>query len=185
MPLGKTHQKINLWCLPATIAAGSALAWYLDGGGPTPAALAAARQYLPDLPAVLGISRDSLPWWHGALAFALGYLLSTYGVYPDQDIHHVRIYPERRYPVWGSILYYWSLPYGHLFKHRGPSHLPVVGTLTRVLFMGLWGIPVLMWFAGMQWADIAQYCAWGFAGLAVADMVHIAADAIKPDRLFR
>ncbi len=131
------------------------------GGGPA----AVAQYYLPDPPTVLGnIGWDNLPWWHGALAFALGYLLSTYGVYPDQDVHRVRIYPERRYRIWGSILYYWSLPYGHLFKHRGISHAPIIGTLTRVLFMGLWGIPVLMWFAGMPWWDIAQYSAWGFAG---------------------
>lgn len=62
LPLGKTHQKIYLRFLPAAAASGSALGWCLDGGGPAPAALAIARQYLPDLPAVLGIGWDSLPW---------------------------------------------------------------------------------------------------------------------------
>ncbi len=185
MPLGKTHQRINLWSLPVVLAAGVGAAWYLDGNAPTPAMLSAVHERLPELPDQLTGGWSSIGWWRGALAFALGYLLSTFGVYPDQDIHHVRIYPERRYPIWGSFLYYWSLPYGLLFKHRGVSHWPIVGTLTRVVFMGLWGIPALMWFAGMQWADVVGYSAWGLAGLMAADLVHCGADALRPDRLFR
>ena len=181
MPLGKTHQKINLRCLPVALAAGGGAAWYLDGGALAIPAVSAVREYLP---AALS-DADGIGWWQSLIAFALGYLLSTFGVYPDQDIGHQRIYPERQYRIWGSILYYWSLPYGYLFRHRGISHFPIIGTLTRVLLMGLWGAPVLMWFAGMEWAHILQHSLWGFAGLAVADMVHILADWIKPDRWLR
>ncbi len=185
MPLGKTHQKINLWTLPVALAAGVGASWYLDGSAPTPTLIAAAQDYLPEFPRSLVDDWLSIAWWQASAAFLVGYLLSTYGVYPDQDIHHLRIYPERQYRIWGSFLYYWSLPYGLLFKHRGISHTPIVGTLTRVLFMGLWGIPVLMWFAGMPASDVFQYGIWGFAGLAVADIIHIAADTLRPDRLFR
>ncbi len=114
-------------------------------------------------------------------AFAGGYLLSTCGVNPDQDLGHIRIFPER-WPVWGMLLFWWSLPYGKLFRHRGISHWPVVGTLTRVLVMGLWIVPLLLWlFPQIPKLELFQYSLWAFAGLAVADLAHIAADLFLRD----
>lgn len=64
-------------------------------------------------------------------------------------------------------------PYGKLFKHRGWSHVPVVGTITRV-FYSLWWIPavVMLHYELVQVQDVALL----FAGLVISDILHAGLD---------
>lgn len=147
MASGKTHRDLNL--IASVVLPGvAALAWFTGD------------YYLGR--------------WETLAAVAGGYLFSTMGVNPDQDIRH-RTFAERK-GLWGSFLYYWSLPYGFMFKHRGISHEHIVGTVTRVLVMGLWALPIIPFALGVPWLTIAVYSGWVFLGLTTADTMHIAAD---------
>ena len=69
---------------------------------------------------------------------------------------------------------YWKL-YGKLFKHRGISHVPVVGTITRVIYLGLFPVIVLFW------ADLESYFPLisvikVLSGLVMADILHLFMD---------
>ena len=55
-----------------------------------------------------------------------------------------------------------------MFKHRGISHEHILGTVTRVLFMGL--------------KILAPHCERVFLGLIVADSMHTAADGRRKQR---
>ena len=88
----------------------------------------------------------------------------------------IRTFAERG-GLGGSFLFYWSKPYGWMFRHRGISHEHFVGTITRVLIMGLWLLPLVPLIVfGVDWKIVAPYSAWVFLGLTVADSMHIAAD---------
>ncbi len=74
-------------------------------------------------------------------------------------------------------MHVWSLPYGVFFRHRGISHEHVIGTITRVLVMGLWILPIIAYLSlGVEWEPVVHYSGWVFLGLTVADSMHIAAD---------
>ena len=93
-------------------------------------------------------------------------------VTPDADIPH-RTHDEwrmiRRLPVLGRLwVAYWS-PYGELFTHRGISHAPVIGTLTRALY-ALWWLPFVAETLPVPFL-VAMLAAW-----CVQDMAHLAAD---------
>lgn len=79
--------------------------------------------------------------------------------------------------------FFWQ-GYARLFKHRGISHWPVVGTITRVVYLGwpcyiLWGIlEVSLFLSGLVfpawsvpletgWLGISWFC-----GLCVSDIAH-------------
>lgn len=64
-----------------------------------------------------------------ATLFAAGYLAGVYLLSPDLDTR------SRSYRRWGPLRYIW-LPYILIFKHRGLSHNPVIGPLTRLLYLG-------------------------------------------------
>lgn len=64
-----------------------------------------------------------------------------------------------RWWVW----YWW--PYGKMSKHRGLSHAPIIGTLTRVAYGLPWFLPLLVatffywpltvaWLLGLMWSDL-------------------------------
>ena len=148
MSSGRTHRLVNVTAL--IVPGAVALAWFFG------------EEY-------------SVGWWQSLAALGGGYLLSTIGINPDQDIAR-RTFAERQ-SFWGLFLYIWTLPYGILFKHRGISHEHVIGTITRVLIMGLWIPPVVMLVAmEFDWVPVAHYSGWVFLGLTVADSMHIAAD---------
>ena len=70
-----------------------------------------------------------------------------------------------------------------MFKHREISHEHILGTVTRVLFMGLWmlpPIPLLMFT--IDWKFVAPHCERVFLGLTVADSMHIADDGRRNQR---
>ena len=150
MASGRTHRLVNVTAallIPGSIA----LAWF-------------AGDY-------------SVGKWQNLATLGGGYVLSTIGIHPDQDIGGgKRIHSEQGH-LWGSFLYYWTIPYGWIFDHRGISHVHLVGTLTRVLVMGLWLLPgVLILILDTDWGVALEYSGWAFLGMTVADSMHIAAD---------
>ncbi|HAC19932.1 MAG TPA: hypothetical protein DCF78_15290 [Dehalococcoidia bacterium] len=70
-----------------------------------------------------------------------------------------------------------------MFKHRGISQEHILGTVTLVLFMGLWMLPLipLLMFT-INWKILAPHCERVFLGLTVADSMHIAADGRRKQR---
>ena len=74
-------------------------------------------------------------------------------------------------------------PYSYLFRHRGISHMPLIGTITRILW--LIGFLALL-FHCLDWAMPSLHSYWkepyvwfGIGGLAVADLFHVLLDSVK------
>ena len=70
--------------------------------------------------------------------FGIGYLVGTFLLSPDIDLPNSR--PTRR---WSFLRCLWA-PYQSVSKHRGISHLPVVGSLTRLAY--LVGVVLFLYF---------------------------------------
>jgi uncharacterized metal-binding protein len=73
------------------------------------------------------------------------------------------------------------LPYGLAFRHRHIlSHFPVIGTLTRVAYVG---VPILLiaWRLGVDFSAIPGWAerivVYAVIGVAVADAAHAVADS--------
>ncbi|MFH1609432.1 MAG: DUF2227 family putative metal-binding protein [Candidatus Bipolaricaulota bacterium] len=77
--------------------------------------------------AALGVGRTSLAFFAGA------YVGASLFLSPDLDL--ARSDASRR---WRAARYLW-LPYAALFRHRGISHSPVLGPLTRLLYLSVVG----------------------------------------------
>ena len=65
-----------------------------------------------------------------ALVFSATYLFSALLLSPDLD--SARSDPYNR---WGYLRVCWT-PYAKLFRHHGLSHNPLVGPLSRLLYLG-------------------------------------------------
>lgn len=63
------------------------------------------------------------------LPFAAGYLFGTFLLSPDLDLPHSR--PSRR---WRALRFIWKA-YQLFSKHRGASHVPLVGTFLRFTYL--------------------------------------------------
>ena len=90
-------------------------------------------------------------------------MLSGVFLTPDLDL------AESRFGIWTL--------YGKLFKHRGISHVPVIGTLTRLVYI-LW-IPLLIMVIyrvsfDVPWNTVGLL----FIGLCIADTLHVTLDKI-------
>lgn len=90
----------------------------------------------------------------------------------DQTIKEKWGPDERKYSApcerWPWPFRQWWKIYAQIFKHRGLSHIPIVGTLLRLLWLG-WPIFLTILEPKLLWL-------WG--GLLVADIAHIILDAI-------
>ncbi|MCX7844855.1 MAG: metal-binding protein, partial [Candidatus Bipolaricaulota bacterium] len=75
----------------------------------------------------LGLREELLP-------LTLGYLAGSLFLSPDLDLYHSR--PARR---WRPLRVLWW-PYTRVFRHRGLSHHPLLGPLSRLLYLGLWAL---------------------------------------------
>ena len=110
----------------------------------------------------------------GAAAGAVAGWLVT----PDADIPH-RTHDERRMirrlgfagRLWVA---YWA-PYGQLFTHRGISHVPFLGTLTRALY-ALWWLPFVVDALPVPVPVPVPFVVAMLAAWCVQDLAHIAAD---------
>lgn len=106
--------------------------------------------------------------------FAAAFIYGTLFLHPDVDLaRNVRLFSLK------GLLTLPFRPYSYLFRHRGFSHMPVVGTLSRVAWlMGfLWLTSSLL---GWVFPDLSQwngaYVCFAVGGLAAADLFHVALD---------
>jgi uncharacterized metal-binding protein len=117
------------------------------------------------------------PFWQG---MAVGYLVGTFFITPDVD--H---YPQRRTsPVrfWGRLGFIWIF-YGILFRHRGTSHSWLLGPLTRLIYLGLLGLPLWWILAQLELLPQAE-ALWGaLLGYYLSQWVHLALDRIPLRRI--
>ncbi|WKN40584.1 DUF2227 family putative metal-binding protein [Tunicatimonas pelagia] len=109
---------------------------------------------------------------------------------PDLDMKQ-RTVSETTLLRWSlGIGYIWIFlwyPYAMLFRHRGISHTPVFGTITRVLY--LLGIALMLQYLAHNFAD-AQWNIWPWvdqhqysiaifiAGLGISDIGHWVLDHV-------
>lgn len=73
---------------------------------------------------------------------------------------------------------FWYL-YGKLFKHRGVSHWPMIGTLTRLAYMGILLVPFVYIFGYGWWLEAqirsGLFTVWAL-GLSLSDFLHYMLD---------
>jgi uncharacterized metal-binding protein len=117
------------------------------------------RITLWSLPLVVGlavaIARNST----FVLLICGGFLFGGLMLGPDLDIHSIH------FKRWGWFRWIW-IPYRGSMRHRSPlSHAPIVGTVLRVIYLGVWvGLASLVALAmlnqigqlGWTWEQIAQ-----------------------------
>ena len=65
------------------------------------------------------------------LPFTLGYIIGTFFLSPDLDLRHSK--PSKR---WGYLRALW-IPYQKKSKHRGISHIPILGTIIRLFYLNV------------------------------------------------
>ena len=125
------------------------------------------------------------------LGFIGGYFIGTFFLSPDNDIFHSK--PNKR---WKTLRFIWY-PYTKLFSHRGISHIPVLGMLTKLLYLtviffiifAIILIPVYVYKPSLfSQVDINPQIMKGyllhpftvsfFFGLILSEIVHIITDII-------
>ena len=159
MPSGKTHTRIDLFLLVFILGA----AWY----------------FWPSLVKFFG--RDEMAEY--GIVFVVTYLFGTYLLSPDMDLNTSD--PMKN---WGVLRLLWR-PYANVFKHRGLSHMPIVGTLTRVVYILIvvYALSaVANAFLDLGWKmsldDLKKIdrnsVFWGVFGLCLPDLFHILADRL-------
>lgn len=124
------------------------------------------------------------------IAFTSGYLVGTFFLTPDNDIYLSK--PNKRWKIL-RILWY---PYTRIFKHRGVSHIPIYGTVFKIIY--LLTIFFLLLFALKHFLDYlypdkhfisisfsslkeffsSPFVLSFFIGIVLAEMVHIFTDII-------
>jgi len=111
-------------------------------------------------------------------SFAASYAFSMVFLSPDLDLRRSRAFAR-----WGILRWLW-IPYAVIFRHRQVSHHPIIGPLTRILYLVLVLalVALAVWAAtgrrvplGMPQTEIAAAVV---VGLYVPNLVHIAADRI-------
>jgi uncharacterized metal-binding protein len=120
-----------------------------------------------------------------------GFLFSGLMFGPDLDIY------SKQYQRWGLLRFIW-LPYRKVLSHRSwLSHGPVVGTLLRLLYLGIWiglgwvlceaisqlgdlpgQIPAPMTFLEQMWSQAPAACVALLLGLEMGAMSHSISDGI-------
>jgi len=125
------------------------------------------------------------------LPFSIGYVLGTFLLSPDLDLKHSK--PSKR---WKALKILWR-PYQKKSKHRGISHIPILGTFTRLLyiFLLITALYYLLYFLlSSYWQENSQkisqlnplilaeklaYKEWTFyvlLGLIASELTHISLD---------
>ena len=110
----------------------------------------------------------------GIYCLSFGIALSTFFMSPDVDM-------DGSMPDQLSGGLFWNL-YSKIMHHRGRSHLFIIGTFSRILYVEL--IPliiVLIWGDFFTWKAVHQstFYWWTVAGVLVGDNLHIAADTLS------
>lgn len=63
------------------------------------------------------------------ISFTAGYIAGTFFLSPDNDIYH-----SSQNKRWKFLKFIWY-PYTRIFKHRGISHIPFYGMVTKLLYL--------------------------------------------------
>ncbi len=126
------------------------------------------------------------------LSFGLGFFVSTWILSPDLDLG-----PKKRAGLLRLFLY----PYSLIMSHRGLSHWPILGTLTRiiylifisavVIFIGhrmnyltysaedfLYSITHILKFFDYE-KPVYQWLVWSIGGMLFADCTHLLLDNLS------
>lgn len=115
------------------------------------------------------------------ISFAFAY--ATFFMNPDMDLQHSYKLSSIR-----GLLSIPFLGYSRVFKHRGISHHPILGTLTRILWMTGFGVLILGFHKPFlhSLTDVYQLIKSNqelflnvFLGILLADISHIFLDWIK------
>jgi uncharacterized metal-binding protein len=132
--------------------------------------------------------RGALVSWFGPdptfefmLLFSLSFLCGTILLSPDLDLADSD--PARS---WGFVQVIWR-PYSRLFRHRGLSHTPVIGTLTRIVYLGcaiyiISAVTASLIGLDLQISVYDLHRLWSarwfciLVGLISADLIHLVAD---------
>jgi uncharacterized metal-binding protein len=125
--------------------------------------------------ALLSFKLGNIEHIPGIALFSTLFCYGTFFLNPDLDLTR-----QIKILSWRGLL---TLPfrlYSHLFRHRGISHIPVVGTATRILWLlaNLWvACAIFKWEYPnlLRWDSLLWY---GIGGLAVADLFHIVLDEL-------
>jgi len=163
MPSGKTHTRIDLFLLIVMIGI--------------------AGYFWSSLTDYFG--RDEFAEYGSV--FVVAYLFGTFLLSPDMDLNTSD--PMKN---WGVLRLLWR-PYANLFKHRGVSHIPILGTLTRVMYILLLVYAICAMANAlfeMGWElsiknlkEVDQrVIIWGLCGLCLPDLFHILADRVFKKR---
>ncbi len=77
----------------------------------------------------------------------------------------------------GLVAQVWCMVYDRLFRHRGLSHVPVIGTLTRLAWLVL-PLVILAFLCYLSPPPVEWWwpVAWWVGGLMLADTLHAAMD---------
>ena len=107
-----------------------------------------------------------------AACFSLGFTYSTFFLHPDLDLaRQIKLFSLK------GLLTLPFRPYSWLFHHRGISHWPLIGTMTRVLWLGaILGIVLHLIDTKMPVLHLNPALLWMLAGLSAADLMHFALD---------
>ncbi|MEO0375759.1 MAG: metal-binding protein [Cyanobacteria bacterium P01_A01_bin.17] len=130
-----------------------------------------------------------------SLCLCGGFLFSGLMFGPDLDIY------SKQYQRWGLLKFIW-LPYQKVLSHRSLlSHGPVIGTLLRLLYLGLWinlaligceavsrlwplswQMPPLETILEQMWIQSPHSCIALLLGLEAGAMSHSISDGISSGR---
>ena len=83
---------------------------------------------------------------------------------PDLDQKNITLTEARMPRLIRPFFVAWWLPYANLFSHRGISHAPIMGTVTRIL----WALPIHI----ILFMAIGEWIVWVWAGIAWSDILH-------------
>lgn len=108
------------------------------------------------------------------LSFSGAFIYGTYFLHPDMDLaRNIRLFSIK------GLLTLPFRPYSYLFRHRGLSHMPIIGTITRVLWLLaiLWLLMSCLDWAYPNLATWNHPLLWfALGGLATADIFHVLLD---------
>ena len=104
--------------------------------------------------------------------FIASFVYTTLFMSPDVDLAH----QNKLFSLKGLLTFPFRL-YSHLFSHRGLSHMPFIGTLTRILYLlALFSLSYLLIYQTLpSFSFIKEHQAFllfGLYGAFLADLAH-------------
>ncbi len=111
------------------------------------------------------------------LTFATVFIYASYFLTPDADLS----YKNHFWSLKGILTFPFFL-YSLIFRHRGISHMPIVGTLTRLLYLTAL-IALSIWLLDLKNSDYMytfktykNYFSISFLAFILSDLCHLLLD---------